>query len=71
MELICLIKCLTELAFGVQRDFKHEGRDEICSEEEEKLTDCTIEDNRVAKTTRGREMIEGTVTALGFTQASH
>lgn len=31
MELICLIKCLTELAFGVQREFKQEGRDEICS----------------------------------------
>jgi len=30
MELICLIKCLTELAFGVQRDFKREGLDEIC-----------------------------------------
>lgn len=29
MELICLIKCLTELAFRVQREFKQEGRDEI------------------------------------------
>lgn len=35
MELICLIKCLTELAFGVQRDFKQEGREEICSVEGE------------------------------------
>lgn len=29
MELICLIKCLTELAFGVQREFKQKGRDWI------------------------------------------
>lgn len=36
MELICLIKCLTELAFGVQREFKQEGRDVICSVEAKK-----------------------------------
>lgn len=37
MELICLIKCPTELAFGVQREFKQKGgRDEICSVEREK-----------------------------------
>lgn len=35
MELICLIKCLTELAFGVQREFKQKGRDEIHSVEGE------------------------------------
>lgn len=35
MELICLIKCLTELAFGVQREFKQKGRDEIRSVEGE------------------------------------
>lgn len=35
MELICLIKCLTELAFGVQRDFRQDGRDGICSERKE------------------------------------
>lgn len=29
MELICLIKCLTELAFGVQREFEQKGRDGI------------------------------------------
>lgn len=29
MELICLIKCLTELALGVQREFKQEGSAEI------------------------------------------
>lgn len=36
MELMCLIKCLTELAFEVQREFKQEGRDETCSAEGKK-----------------------------------
>lgn len=36
MELICLIKCLIELAFGVQREFREEGRDEICAVERRK-----------------------------------
>lgn len=36
VELIRLIKCLTELAFGVQREFKQEGRDEMCSATEKK-----------------------------------
>lgn len=40
MELICLIKCLTELAFGVQREFKQEGRDVIRSVEAKKGSDC-------------------------------
>lgn len=42
MELICLIKCLTELAFRVQREFKQERRDEtglLQWREEKKMAD--------------------------------
>lgn len=38
MELICLIKCLTELAFGLQREFKEEVR--ACCRGRQVPTDC-------------------------------
>lgn len=48
MELICLIKCLTELAFGVQREFEQEGRDEIRSVEGKKGWQiAAVEENKV------------------------
>lgn len=54
MELICLIKCLTELAFGVQREFKQKGRDEIRSVEGEGGWHIVaVEENEETKTRRG------------------
>lgn len=54
MELICLIKCLTELAFGVQREFKQKGRDEIRSVEGEGgWHTVAAEENKETKTRRG------------------
>lgn len=59
MELICLIKCLTELAFGVQREFKQEGRDEIRSVEGKKGWQiAAVEENKVTQARRGGEKVE-------------
>lgn len=68
MELICLIKCLTELAFGVQREFKQKGRDEIRSVEGEGgWQTVAVEENKETKTRGGGgEKVES-----GWFEASH
>lgn len=68
MELICLIKCLTELAFGVQREFKQKGRDEIRSVEGEGGWHIVaVEENKETKTRRGG----GEKVEPGWFEASH
>ena len=73
MELICLIKCPTELAFGVQREFtqKGEGWDMFCAEGEG-LTDWTVEESNKAEKGEREKRWNGVNVAVArsFTQDS-
>lgn len=75
MELICLIKSLTQFAFGVQRDLKQEGREETGGGRNPDGLDCRGKWSRKDKTRRkGRMTVTWRVSdnpvALGFTQSS-